>query len=395
MTRRAGWRAGSPAARSARLRLACGAVLSISLVLPVAARDAAQQAPRGAGQEAPGGAGRQEAPRRAVQRPPGPPPSLEDSWRGLIGHYGPEGNELVVLERDGALWARLGFLDYELRQIGPDRFALAATPANGGGTPGPDGEGLYAGTEAWFTRGPGGRAATAVAAGVRRDRRLLGPVDGGTFRIDPLRPVEELRRQALASSPPPSPSGSRAPDLVDLAALDPGIRLDIRYATEDNFMGAVFYRQPRAFLQRPAAEALLRVHRRLESRGYGLLVYDAYRPWFVTRMFWDATPAHQRDFVADPAKGSRHNRGCAVDLTLYDRDTGEPVEMTGGYDEFSERSHAWYPGGTSRQRWHRDLLRQAMEAEGFTVYPYEWWHFDHRDWRHYPILNLTFEELSP
>jgi D-alanyl-D-alanine dipeptidase len=123
-------------------------------------------------------------------------------------------------------------------------------------------------------------------------------------------------------------------------------------------------------------------------------VHDGYRPWYVTRMFWDGTPSAQRVFVADPAQGSRHNRGSAVDLTLYDLRTGRAVEMPGGYDEFSPRSYPHYPGGTSRQRWHRDLLRRTMEAEGFTVYEAEWWHFDHRDWRQYPIGTITFEAIE-
>ena len=94
-----------------------------------------------------------------------------------------------------------------------------------------------------------------------------------------------------------------------------------------------------------------------------------------------------------PAQGSRHNRGCAVDLTLYELKTGKAVEMVGGYDEMSDRSYPDYPGGTARQRWHRELLRHAMEEEGFSVYEAEWWHFDYQDWRKYPILNLTFDEL--
>jgi serine beta-lactamase-like protein LACTB len=111
-------------------------------------------------------------------------------------------------------------------------------------------------------------------------------------------------------------------------------------------------------------------------------------------MFWEATPEKQRIFVADPSKGSRHNRGCAVDLTLYDRGTGKVIETVSGYDEMTGRAYPDYPGGTSLQRWHRELLRRAMEAEGFTVYEAEWWHFDYKDWRKYPILNLTFEELK-
>jgi serine beta-lactamase-like protein LACTB len=110
-------------------------------------------------------------------------------------------------------------------------------------------------------------------------------------------------------------------------------------------------------------------------------------------MFWDATPQTQRGFVADPAKGSRHNRGCAADVTLYELSTGKAVEMVSGFDEFSDRAYPNYPGGTSLQRWHRQILRDAMEAEGFTVYENEWWHFDYKDWRKYPILNSQFENI--
>jgi D-alanyl-D-alanine dipeptidase len=154
------------------------------------------------------------------------------------------------------------------------------------------------------------------------------------------------------------------------------------------------YTSARAFLQRPAAEALLRALRRLAPLGFGLLIHDAYRPWYVTRMFWDATPDSLHRFVANPDSGSKHNRGCAVDLSLYDLRTGAPVRMVGGYDEFSPRSYADYPGGTSLQRWYRALLRTAMEREGFKVVPEEWWHFDYKDWQRYPVLNLTFEQLA-
>ena len=134
--------------------------------------------------------------------------------------------------------------------------------------------------------------------------------------------------------------------------------------------------------------------RALAPKGYGLLIHDAYRPWFVTKMFWDATPDTSHVFVADPSQGSRHNRGCAVDLTLYDLKTGRAVEMTGRYDEMSPRSFADYIGGTSRQRWLRELLRTSMEAQGFAVYPQEWWHFDYQDWNEYGIGNATFTELK-
>ena len=149
----------------------------------------------------------------------------------------------------------------------------------------------------------------------------------------------------------------------------------------------------RAFLQRPAAEALLRAHRESMKSGYGLRIFDAYRPWCVTRIFWDATPPVKHEFVADPAKGSRHNRGCAVDLTLYDLATGREVPMPGVYDEMSERSYPNYPGGTAGQRAHRQLLRTAMEKQGFSVLDSEWWHYDYRDWPRYAIQNVPFEEI--
>ena len=213
------------------------------------------------------------------------------------------------------------------------------------------------------------------------------------FRIEPVRPVAELRTEATKASPPKEVGEFRASDLVDLAKLDPKIQLDIRYATRDNFLSTPVYSSARAFLQRPAAEALLRAHRELMPQGYGLRIFDAYRPWYVTKIFWDATPADKHEFVANPAQGSRHNRGCAVDLTLYDLKTGREVEMTGVYDEMSERSYPTYKGGTPDQRRLRDLLRAAMEKQGFTVFESEWWHFDYKGWKSYAIQNVPFEKL--
>jgi D-alanyl-D-alanine dipeptidase len=176
--------------------------------------------------------------------------------------------------------------------------------------------------------------------------------------------------------------------------VDASFEFDIRYATSNNFMGFPLYERARAYLQRPAAEALHRVALGLRPQGYGLLIYDAYRPWYVTKLFWDAVPDAAHIFVANPSVGSRHNRGCAVDLSLYHLATGKPVEMTGRYDEMSPRSFSDFVGGTSRQRWYRDLLRTAMEAQGFTVYAQEWWHFDYKDSDQYAIGNSRFDQLQ-
>src|SRR5580658_1886825 len=215
-----------------------------------------------------------------------------------------------------------------------------------------------------------------------------------SFRITPLRPVEELRADALKAQPPLEHGTFLKPDLVELVRLDPTIKLDIRYATTNNFLGAPVYTQARAFLQRPAAEALLRAHRELQAQGYGLLIHDGYRPWYVTKIFWEATPDDKKLFVADPATGSKHNRGCAVDLSLYDLKTGQEVAMPSVYDEMTKRAYADYSGGSDAERARRKVLRDAMEAEGFVVNPEEWWHFDYKSWREYPILNTPFEKLQ-
>lgn len=198
----------------------------------------------------------------------------------------------------------------------------------------------------------------------------------------------------FAQGPPKETGTFRKPELVELVKLDRSIKLDIRYATSNNFLGRPVYKEARAFLQRPAADALVRANKTLRRKGYGLIIHDGYRPWSVTKTFWDVTPDDKKIFVADPAQGSRHNRGCAVDLSLFDLKTGKEVVMTSGYDEMTERSHINYTGGTEEQRRLRDLLRGAMEAEGFAVYEPEWWHYDYKDWKEYPILNISFSEIG-
>ena len=321
------------------------------------------------------------------------PADIPETWKPLIGEYGSVHPSLIILERAGKLILhRMNGTEATL-QPAPDGNFTLFTPPN-----------------TWTTIHFDPGCLPAVPACVGRDRagamilntfdettfltRIPEPAEGQVFQIRPARPIDELREKALVASPPHENGQFREPDLVELAPLNPNIHLDIRYATANDFLGTPVYTQARAFLQRPAADALLRALNHLRPHGYGLLIHDAYRPWYVTKIFWDAAPNEGQIFVADPAQGSRHNRGCAVDLTLYDLKTGKPIEMPGTYDEMSERSFPDYPGGTSLQRWHRDLLRWAMESEGFTVYEHEWWHFDYKDWHEYPILNVPFEKLQ-
>jgi zinc D-Ala-D-Ala dipeptidase len=184
------------------------------------------------------------------------------------------------------------------------------------------------------------------------------------------------------------------PDLMELVRLDSTIRLDIRYATTNNFMKRRMYHQARAFLQRPAASALMRAHVKLKKLGYGIVVFDGYRPWSVTKQFWDETPHSKRKFVANPKKGSKHNRGCAVDCSLYDLSTGKEIPMPSPYDDFTDKAAADYQGGTFEERRTRTVLRDALEGEGFHVNSEEWWHFDYKDWKKYRVLNIPFEQIE-
>ena len=182
--------------------------------------------------------------------------------------------------------------------------------------------------------------------------------------------------------------------MIELTELSNTIKLDIRYATANNFVGRPVYAEARAFLQRPAAEALVRVHEKLREQGLGLVIFDGYRPWTITKLFWEVVPEDKRKFVADPAKGSKHNRGCAVDLSIYNLGTGKLMDMPSGFDEFTERASPNYTGGTEKERANRDLLRSLMEAEGFSVNPNEWWHFDYKDWEKYAIYDIAFSEIG-
>lgn len=197
-----------------------------------------------------------------------------------------------------------------------------------------------------------------------------------------------------AQDRPPVEQNKREANLVELIKLDKTIKLDIRYATADNFVGKPVYPEARAFLQRPAAEGVVRVHKWLNKQGLGVIIYDGYRPWSITKLFWETVTPEQRKFVADPAKGSKHNRGCAVDLGIFDLKTGKAVPMPSGYDEFTDRASPNYFGGTDEERHNRDKLRQLMEANGFTVNSDEWWHFDLVGWEQYAIYDIAFSEVA-
>lgn len=180
--------------------------------------------------------------------------------------------------------------------------------------------------------------------------------------------------------------------LVALHQVIADLVLDIRYATKDNFTGQVIYPRAAAYARLPVARALSRVQDSLAHHGLGLVIWDAYRPYAATVRFFEVYP--DTHFVADPRYGSRHNRGCAVDVTLRDRHSSNPLEMPTDYDDFSEAAHPDYPNVSEEIARRRALLIGVMDAFGFSPYPTEWWHFDYRGWEQFPLMDLTFEALE-
>jgi D-alanyl-D-alanine dipeptidase len=175
--------------------------------------------------------------------------------------------------------------------------------------------------------------------------------------------------------------------MVSVRAICPTIRVELRYATARNGVGrAVYPRGARCLLRRGAAERLCRVQRRLEERGLGLLVWDAYRPFSAQQALWQICPDPR--FVAPPRRGSLHNRGAAVDVTLVNA-SGRRVPMPCDFDTFTVRAKTAYAGGDPMRRRYRDLLHAAMTAEGFLPDANEWWHFHDPDWRRYRKANLS------
>jgi zinc D-Ala-D-Ala dipeptidase len=219
----------------------------------------------------------------------------------------------------------------------------------------------------------------------------VAPVMGALSACQPARPDKDVPFLPAKAARDAAPNPGQ---LVELIKLDPRIRLDLRYATANNFTGRVLYSQARAFMASAAADALLRAHKRALVDGYGFAIFDAYRPWRVTKQLWDATPrGPKKNYVANPKRGSRHNRGCAVDMTLYDLKTGQLVEMPSGFDDFSEKAHRDYTDDTPQAGANARRLEAYMTAEGFFGMSNEWWHFDFTGWEKFPVQDVPFEGL--
>lgn len=201
----------------------------------------------------------------------------------------------------------------------------------------------------------------------------------------PLKVVSSFEAYTAASKADPNQK------LLELKKVIPGLVLDIRYAGTNNFMKLAVYRQARAFARRPVALQLLKVQQALRKQGYGLKIYDAYRPFTATKTLYQK--AKNKNFVANPKKGSRHNRGCALDLTLIELKTGKELLMPTPYDSFSPQAAAAYAPLPEVARKNRDLLIRVMQTYGFKVLSNEWWHYDFYAWKKYDVMDIPFEKL--
>jgi D-alanyl-D-alanine dipeptidase len=183
--------------------------------------------------------------------------------------------------------------------------------------------------------------------------------------------------------------GQSADSLVWLRDIDSTILTDVRYATANNFTGKVLYKSDKIYLRKVVAESLSVAHKYL-MRNYALRikVFDGYRPHSIQKLMWEVMPDER--YVANPAKGSRHNRGAAVDLTLVDV-TGKEIDMGTPYDDFSEKSHIDYKQFSTNVLTYREILRSTMKKFGFEAMSYEWWHFDFKGWNNFPIIDIEIE----
>ncbi|MEP7258165.1 MAG: M15 family metallopeptidase [Flavitalea sp.] len=183
--------------------------------------------------------------------------------------------------------------------------------------------------------------------------------------------------------------------MIELKTVVPTIIYDLRYATKNNFTGKKLYPKNthHTFLRKMPANALAEVQKELNEKGLVIKVFDVYRPYAVSKKFWDLI--HDDRYVADPAKGSLHNRGLAIDMTLVDAKTGKELEMGTGFDDFTEKAHPDHMQFPADILANRKILRSVMEKNGFEQFPTEWWHYSWPDNRNYETLDIENEVLFP
>lgn len=233
-----------------------------------------------------------------------------------------------------------------------------------------------------------GYGVSCSVGGNRYSRRFFAGENGRPFRFAPVSDWQALKTAADAAVMPAQLGAGQQAQLVDLAQAVPGLKFDLRYAQADNCFGQALTDDQCAFLDADAAQALAQAQQYLKPYGYGILVWEAYRPWSVSKLAYDALPADKKSMLPAPEVGFSHNTGRSIDVSLYLLANGENAGMISGFDEPSVRQYASFAGGTTLERYRRDLLRSAMQMAGFTASETEWWHFDYGDIKGFAHLNV-------
>lgn len=233
-----------------------------------------------------------------------------------------------------------------------------------------------------------GYGVSCSVGGNRYSRRFFAGENGRPFRFAYASDWQALKTAADAAVMPAQLGAGQQAQLVDLAQAVPGLKFDLRYAQADNCFGQALTDDQRAFLDADAAQALAQAQQYLKPYGYGILVWEAYRLWSVSKLAYDALPADKKSMLPSPEAGFSHNTGRSIDVSLYLLATGENAGMISGFDEPSVRQYASFAGGTTLERYRRDLLRSAMQMAGFTASETEWWHFDYGDIKGFAHLNV-------
>lgn len=311
----------------------------------------------------------------------------------LLGMYYGNGEQFVIRERGGELELlyRTTREDYKFARsnqfpLKKERFdsytLLEAGPMNN------------TETSVRFERDPDGYGITCKIGGNRYSRAFFGADREKPFRLPQPEDWQALKNAAAEAVMPAALAEGKQARLVDVAKAVPGIKLDLRYAGTDNCFGVPIVDVQKAYLDQEAAAALSRVKKKLADYGYGLVIWEAYRPWSVSKLAYDAFPEDKKQMLPAPEQGFSHNTGRSVDVSLYYLETGEPAAMISDFDEPSVRQYTKFAGGTELERYQRDLLHQLMSLEGFSGSDVEWWHFDYEPDTVYSHLNLPLAELN-
>ena len=322
------------------------------------------------------------------------PPDAPKDVKHILGFYYGNGENILIRENGGRLELLYRFAMQDKAFGGSNIYPLVKEHFDSY-TLNEAGPMTSSESSVRFERDPDGYGISCRVGGHVYSRAFVGRTTGErgkVFRFAPHSDEEwaKLRAEAAAAAMPAALAVGQQVELVDASTIA-GVKLDSVYGRADNCFGAPLYPSEKLYVGQEAAAALDRVQRHLAAFGYGLVLWDAYRPWSVSKLANLALPADSKGMLEDPeTKGSAHNTGNAVDVSLYDLATGEQVEMISGFDEPSFRQFASYAGGTSRQRYLRDLLCEAMELYGFKGIEMEWWHFDYKPSTKWAHLNKSF-----